>query len=49
MFKEDWMKSHPIRHKEKGSKNSSSQTKGGLSPEEMEMVKKRLRSLGYLD
>jgi hypothetical protein len=49
MFKEDWIKNHPIHYKEKGSKNSSSQTKEGLSPEEMEMVKKRLRSLGYLD
>jgi len=48
-LKEDWMKSHPIRHKKKESKNASSETKGELSPEEMEMVKKRLRSLGYLD
>ena len=49
MFKEDWIKSHPIRHKEEESKKSSSQTKEELSPEEMEMVKKRLRGLGYLD
>jgi predicted AlkP superfamily phosphohydrolase/phosphomutase len=49
MFKEDWIKSHPIRHKEKESKNLSLETKGGLSPEEMEMVKKKLRGLGYLD
>jgi hypothetical protein len=49
MFREDWMKSHPIRHKEKESKSSSLETKEELSPEEMEMVKKRLRGLGYLD
>jgi predicted AlkP superfamily phosphohydrolase/phosphomutase len=49
MFKEDWIKSHPIRHKGEESKKSSSQTKEELSPEEMEMVKKRLRGLGYLD
>jgi predicted AlkP superfamily phosphohydrolase/phosphomutase len=49
LFREDWMKSHPIRHKEKESKNLSLETKEELSPEEMEMVKKRLRALGYLD
>jgi predicted AlkP superfamily phosphohydrolase/phosphomutase len=49
MFKEDWMKSHPIRHKEKESKSSSLEMKEELSPEEMEMVKKKLRTLGYLD
>jgi predicted AlkP superfamily phosphohydrolase/phosphomutase len=49
MFREDWMKRHPIRHKEKESKDSSPETKTELSTEEMEMVKKRLRSLGYLD
>jgi predicted AlkP superfamily phosphohydrolase/phosphomutase len=49
MFKEDWIKSHPIRHKKKESKNLSLETKGELSPEEMEMVKKKLRGLGYLD
>ncbi len=49
LFREDWMKSHPIRHKEKESKNLSSETKEELSPEEMEMVKKKLRTLGYLD
>jgi hypothetical protein len=49
MFKEDWMRSHPIGCKEKESKNLSSETKTELSHEEMEMVKKRLRGLGYLD
>jgi hypothetical protein len=49
MFREDWMKGRPIRHKEKESKDSSPETKTELSPEEMEVVKKRLRSLGYLD
>jgi predicted AlkP superfamily phosphohydrolase/phosphomutase len=49
MFREDWIKGHPIRHKEKESKDSSPETKTELSLEEMEMVKKRLRSLGYLD
>ena len=49
MFEEDWMKSHPISHKERESNNLSSETKPELSREETEMVKKRLRSLGYLD
>jgi predicted AlkP superfamily phosphohydrolase/phosphomutase len=49
LFREDWIKSHPIHYKEKKSKNLSLETKGELSPEEMEMVKKRLRNLGYLD
>ena len=49
LFREDWMKSHPIRHKGKESKSSSLETKDELSPEEMEMVKKKLRTLGYLD
>jgi hypothetical protein len=49
LFREDWMKSHPIRHKDKEPKNISLETKEELSPEEMEMVKKKLRTLGYLD
>jgi len=49
LFREDWMKSHPIRHQEKESKKISSEAKEELSPEEMEMVKKKLRTLGYLD
>jgi predicted AlkP superfamily phosphohydrolase/phosphomutase len=49
MFKEDWMKAHPIRHTESEPKDSSPETKTELSREEMETVKKRLQSLGYLD
>ncbi len=49
IFEEDWIESHPIPYKEEGFKKSSSQTKEGLSPEEMEVVRKRLQSLGYLD
>jgi predicted AlkP superfamily phosphohydrolase/phosphomutase len=49
MFREYWMESHPIYHKGKKSKSLSLETKEELSPEEMEMVKKRLRNLGYLD
>jgi hypothetical protein len=49
LFREDWRESHPIYHKGKKSKSLSLETKEELSPEEMEMVKKRLRNLGYLD
>jgi len=49
LFREDWMKRHPIRHIDKEPKNISLETKEELSPEEMEMVKKKLRPLGYLD
>jgi len=49
LFREDWMKRHPIRHIEKESKNLFIEKKEELSPEEAEMVKKKVRALGYLD
>ena len=49
MFKEEWIKGHPIHRKQKESKDFFPETNTEISPEEMEMVKKRLRGLGYLD
>jgi predicted AlkP superfamily phosphohydrolase/phosphomutase len=49
MFKEDWINDHPIQYKKKQFERALPETGEGLSPEEMEIVKKRLRGLGYLD
>jgi len=49
MFREDWIRSHPIGYKEKESKSLPSEPRTELSHEEMELVKKKLRTLGYLD
>lgn len=49
MFTEDWLKTHPIHYTESESKGTPQDMKAELSPEEMETVRKRLQSLGYLD
>ena len=48
MFEEDWLEAHPIKLSERASEMPVSEAEK-MSSEEMEMVKKRLRSLGYLD
>jgi predicted AlkP superfamily phosphohydrolase/phosphomutase len=49
LFEEDWVKAHPVRFGERQAESISSDAGKGLSPEESEIVKKKLRSLGYLD
>jgi predicted AlkP superfamily phosphohydrolase/phosphomutase len=49
LFKEDWIKTHPIQYMEKKSESTLLETEKELSPDEMEIIKKRLRGLGYLD
>lgn len=48
MFEEDWLEAHPIKLSERASEMPVPEEEK-MSSEEMEMVKKRLRSLGYLD
>jgi len=49
MFKKEWIRNNPIRHSGERSRRVISEPERELSPEEKEMVKKRLRGLGYLD
>lgn len=49
LFEEHWLKAHPVRFGEGQAEGMSSGEGNVLSPEESEIVKKKLRSLGYLD
>lgn len=49
LFEEDWVKAHPVRFGERQVESISSEAGKGPSSEESEIVKKKLRSLGYLD
>jgi glycosyltransferase involved in cell wall biosynthesis len=48
IFEEGWLEVHPIKLSERASERPVSEAEK-MSSEEMEIVKKRLRSLGYLD
>lgn len=49
IFEEEWFKRYPIQFQEKRVENLSAKTKKDFSPEESDMVKRKLRSLGYMD
>jgi predicted AlkP superfamily phosphohydrolase/phosphomutase len=49
MFEEEWIKNHPVQYVGKKSESTPTETEKRLSADEIEMVKRKLRGLGYLD